>query len=242
MASPQLSASHALSRSWLQRIAGISCPATVQTADSASEWLRLSERYRQMSDDELLILARRASALTDAARQALASEISVRGLRQPPEQPRAAPDPQPAPDSPYAEDRELVEICVVWSLADALQLQTLLDRAGIPFFMGAGKATCVDSVTSNFAEGVSVQVMRVGLPWAWQPMLDYEPANEPPQAQEEAGRAIPVRCPKCHSTEVIFERLILEPQTRREESTSKYEWTCDLCGHHWQDEGLVREA
>jgi hypothetical protein len=122
-------------------------------------------------------------------------------------------------------DRELVEICVVWSLADALQLQTLLDWAGIPFFMGAGKATCVDSVTSNFAEGVSVQVMRVGLPWAWQPMLDYEPANEPPQAQEEEWREIPVRCPKCHSTEVIFERLILEPQTRREESTSKYEWT-----------------
>jgi hypothetical protein len=37
-----------------------------------------------------------------------------------------------------------VEICTVWSLSDALQLQTLLDRAGIPFFMGPEKATAME--------------------------------------------------------------------------------------------------
>jgi len=49
---------------------------------------------------------------------------------------------------PYAEDRELFEICAVWSLRDALQVQSMLDVAGIPFFMGEEKATGVDSVTS----------------------------------------------------------------------------------------------
>jgi len=214
----------------------------MQTADSASEWLGLSERYREMSDDELLILARRPSALTDTANQALAGEISSRGLKQPPEQPPLAPDPAPSPDSPYAEERELVEICVLWSLSDALQLQALLDRAGIPFFMGAERATGVESVTSNFGNGVTVRVMRVGIPWARQAMLDYEPANEPPQAPEEEGREIPIRCPKCHSTEVIFERLTPEPETTTERSASKYEWTCDSCGHHWKDEGIVKQT
>src|SRR4029077_3684802 len=118
-------------------------PATMQTADSASEWLRLSEHYRGMSDDELLILAQDDSALTDTAKQALAGEISARRLTPLPEKPPVAPEPEPSPDSPYAEDRELVDICTVWSLPDALQLQALLDRAGIPFFMGAEKASGV---------------------------------------------------------------------------------------------------
>jgi hypothetical protein len=166
----------------------------------------------------------------------------ARGLQVAPEQPPVAPEPEPSPDSPYAEDRELVEICVVWSLPDALRLQTLLDRAGIPFFKGAEKATGVDSVTSNFADGVSVRVMRVRIPWALQAMRDHEPANEPPQAQGEKWREIPVRCPKCHSTDVVFERLIPEPQTSTEGSTSKYEWTRDSCGHHWEDEGVVTQT
>lgn len=193
-----------------------------------------------MSDEELLALACQASQLTDAAKQILVSEVSRRGLKIPPEEPRGParePLPQPSPDSPYAEDRELVEICTVWSLSDALQLQTLLDRAGIPFFMGPENASGVDSVTSSFVNGVSVRVMRVGLPWAYQAMQNYTPANEPQQQQEEF-RELPVRCPRCRSTEVIFERLIPEPQSRTDGSTSKYEWTCDSCGHHWQDQGF----
>ena len=91
----------------------------------------------------------------------------------------------------------------MWSLSDALQLQTLLDRAGIPVFMGPEPATAVEAVTSNFASGVSVRVTRVGLPWALQAMLNYTSANEPPQQQEEEWHKLPIRCPKCQATEVI---------------------------------------
>ena len=212
----------------------------MEALDPAAEWLRLSERYRQMSDSELLVLARQNSELTEVAQQTLAHEISQRRLRLQPEEPPASPNPEPPPDSSYAEDRELVEICTVWSLSDALQVQTLLDRAGIPFFMGPEKATGVDAVTSTFVNGVSVKIMRVGLPWAGPAMKNYTPANEPgPRLEVDSDSS--VRCPKCHSTEVVFERLITEPTTATDNSSSKFEWTCDSCGYQWDDEGIVRE-
>ena len=117
----------------------------MQTLDPAGEWLRLSEHYRQLSDDELVGLARQTSELTDVAQQALAQEIANRRLKVPPEESAAPTNPEPQPDSAedgesaYAEDRELVVICTVWSLGDALKLQRLLDTAGIPFYMGRRK-------------------------------------------------------------------------------------------------------
>ena len=98
--------------------------------------------------------------MTDVAQQTLAQEISQRRLRLEPEETPAPLPAEPPPDSSssYAEDRELVEICVVWCLSDALQVQMLLDRAGIPFFMGPEKATGVDAVTSNLGNGVSAFV------------------------------------------------------------------------------------
>ena len=158
----------------------------MKLADSAGEWLRLSEHYRQLTDEELLKLARLPSALTDDAQQVLRNEISVRRLQLPPDEPPAEERRVPAyvepdPDSLYAEERELVTICTVWSLRDALQLQYILDVAGIPFYMGKEKATGVDQVTSNFGGGVPVAVMRVAIPWIGDPMQSYHPYDEPPE-------------------------------------------------------------
>jgi DNA-directed RNA polymerase subunit M/transcription elongation factor TFIIS len=219
----------------------------METVDPAAEFLRISERYRRMSDGEILVLAGQSSELTDVARQALASEISHRGLKVQTENPPAPPSPEPPAssgpaDSSYSEERELVDLCTVWSLPDALQVQTLLDRAGIPFFMGPEKATGVDAVTSNFANGVSVKVMQIGMPWASQAMQNYTPANEPGPKYHEVLNELPVRCPKCHSAEVIFEGLITEPTSAAENPSRHYQWTCDSCGHHWEDDGTAEEA
>ncbi len=213
-------------------------------SDAAAEWLRLTAHYRRMSDGELLALARNPDALTEAAQQVLNAEFSARRLElPPPEEPALPPEPEPDPDSPYAEDRELVELCKVWSLPDALQLQWLLDRSGIPFYLGDEKVTGVDKLTSNFASGVSVKVMRVGYPWAFQAMRDYQPANEPPSAEEEKGELpeVPVTCPKCCSADVVFERLCPPPSTEEEEPDSNFEWTCDSCGYQWEDKGILKE-
>jgi DNA-directed RNA polymerase subunit M/transcription elongation factor TFIIS len=233
----------------------------MEALDPAEEWRYISERYRQMSDEELLALAPQSSELTHVAQQALAVEMSRRGLKLQPEEPALPPEPEPDPDSPYADspyakDRELVEIRTVWSLSDALQLQSLLDGAGIPFFMGPEKATSAGAVTSNFANGVSVKIMSVGVPWARQAMMHYTPENEPaPTPQEELSEPV-VRCPKCHSEEVVFDGLIGdgqindgqisddldgEPRAASGNSQPKFGWTCDSCGHRWKDDGIVDE-
>jgi DNA-directed RNA polymerase subunit M/transcription elongation factor TFIIS len=150
-------------------------------------------------------------------------------------------DDSSAEESSYDEDRKLVELCTVWSVRDALQVQRILDVAGIPFFMGPEKAPGVEKVTSNFANGVSVQIMQIGLPWAGQAMQNYEPADDPAKKEIEKVPELPVRCPKCHSTEVILEDLITELPAAADNSSPKYKWTCDSCGYQWEDDGVVEE-
>jgi hypothetical protein len=214
-------------------------------ADPAGEWLRLAERYRGMTGGELIALARQNSALTPVAQQTLANEISHRGLKVPPHpQPEAAPKPTPGEpaSSPYDEDRQLIEICTVWSLRDALQVQRLLDGAAIPFFLGPEKATGVDRVTSSFDQGVGVQIMRIGWPWARDAMEWYEPADDrTPREEKEALPDLPVRCPKCRSSEVVFEKLVADRASAADNSPANYKWICDSCAHEWQDDGIIKE-
>lgn len=232
-------------------------------ADAAGGYLRLVEHYRQMKDAELLVLLRDSGGLTDLARQALETEINHRHLQLEPEPEEPLPLPEPSDssdssseDSSFAEQRELVEQCTVWSLRDALALQTLLDRAGVPFFMGPEKATGVAEVTSSFTDGVLVQIMRVGIPLARQAMSEYFPKDEPPDVVESYSEEIPVRCPKCQSTEVVFNGLVTDPPLNDEsefppatanpepsssaDPPQKFDWTCDSCGYEWKDDGVAR--
>jgi DNA-directed RNA polymerase subunit M/transcription elongation factor TFIIS len=211
----------------------------------AGEFLRVSEHYRRMTDEEIVALARQKSELTEVAQQALASEISHRQLKVQPEEPKTPPRWQPPPvssePSPYDDDRQLVEICTVWSLADALQVQQLLDTAGIPFFMGKEKATGVEAVTSKFADGVSVQIMKVGWPWAQAAMEYYEPKDDRTPKEEQDLPEAEVRCPKCRSTEAVFEELVPDAAANPDTTPPRFKWTCDSCGYEWVDDGIMKE-
>jgi hypothetical protein len=214
------------------------------TLDSATEWRRLAELYGRMADGELLALARKQSELTDVAQDALANEMRFRKLKLQPEappEPLEPPKPQRELDPAYEDERKLVLIRTVWSLADALQMQQLLDRAGIPFFMGPEMATGVEAVTSNFVNGVDVKIMNVGVPWALQALQYYEPANEPESERVEEPDEIPVRCPRCHSSDIVLDTLIGEEPSTEKDSPQQFEWTCDACGHRWKDDGIVGE-
>jgi len=236
----------------------------MDTLDPAGEFLRISERYRQMSDGELLVLMPQSSELTPLAQQALANEVRQRGLKAEVEDEKpAAPSqvkPPPAffePESPelgvsvghdfpdpdsYQEDRKLVELCTVWSVRDALKVQTILDRLGIPFFLGPEKATGVEGVTSNFSNGVVVQIMQIGLPWVGPAMRHYEPEDDPTPKEKAELDELTVRCPKCHSTEVVFEGGTSTLVVATDDSSQKYKWTCDSCGHQWEDDGVAKEG
>jgi len=214
----------------------------MEELDRVEEYRRVIGHYRELSDDELLALARQPSELTEVAQQALANEVSLRKLKVEPESPasggpRYQPPPDtPDPNDPYGEDRHLETLCTVWSLAEALQLQNLLDGAAIPFFIGPEKATTAEAVTSKFDDGLDVQVMSIGLPWAREVMKGYSPADDkiPVEAEGDFDESA-VRCPKCHSSEVV-----LEDTERVAEGASPrfFKWTCDACGHHWEDDGV----
>jgi hypothetical protein len=236
----------------------------MDTHDAAGEYLRMAERYRQRSDEEILLLVPQNSELTRQAQEALASEVRQRGLkaeiksddeelapRFPPpkfrferaDEIRNTSDLNLAEenldDNPvYQEDRELVELCTVWSVRDALKIQTILDNASIPFFMGSEKATSVDNVTSDFAKGVVVQIMRIGRPWV--PMQNYFPEDDPTPEPEEPEEIL-MRCPLCHSTEVVFLDRTGEPPKLETDAPQKFRWTCDSCGNQWEDDGTVKE-
>ncbi len=237
--------------------------------DPAAEYLQIAERYRQMKDEELLVLMPQISELTPSAQQALANEFRSRGLEVEPGKPVAPPRFTPSArlfehdnarfsdsaegelaeeesedegDS-YEEDRKLVDLCTVWSARDALKVQEILNAAGIPFFMGPEKATGVDGVTSNFSDGVVVQIMRIGLPWASPGMSHYRPEDEPDakeKASDEPDEAS-IRCPKCRSDEVVFEGGTASLIVAADDSSQKFKWTCDACGHQWEDDGIEKE-
>ena len=78
----------------------------MDTLDPVAEWRRLSELYRRMSDNELLVLARQSSELTDTAQQAVAHEVSQRGLKLQPEKPSAPaiPSRRLTPPTPRTEN------------------------------------------------------------------------------------------------------------------------------------------
>jgi hypothetical protein len=216
--------------------------ANMNDLGPAAESLQLSERYRQMSDDEILNLARQESELTDLARESLKNEMLQRRLK-------LEPAPTPPPDAvhedepSYDDDRQLVRLTYVWCAEDALQIQRRLERAEVPFFIGPEKATSVDGVTSNYADGLDVQVMKVGVPCAWAAIRYYKPVYDPIREAEDKGelKDVPVRCPKCKSEDVIFENVVSETKNPTDDASAKFHWTCDSCGYQWEDDGVVKE-
>ena len=209
--------------------------------DPAREWQRLSELYRRMSEEQLLNLADQQSDLTSTAKQVLQQEFSRRGLQVPEVEKQkdhsfAGNNCNPDINSPYAEDRQLVDIATVFSRRDAFQLKGILDSAEIPFSFGTEQATRIESITSHFNDGVPVQTMRVAAPMARAAMKAFEPADEP-DLELDAEYAH-TQCPRCHSEDVVFGESS-EDGKPSEQITDKFQWTCESCGYKWEDDGVV---
>jgi hypothetical protein len=215
----------------------------MDAVDRVEQWRQVSEHYRSLTDDELIAIARQKAELTDVAQQALDAEISYRKLEIPPEEPEEEPEvpvlPEPEPDSPYEAERELVEIETVYSLRDALQLQSLLMADGIPYYMGDEKATSAEAVKSNFAKGVAVRIMRIGLPFATRARIHYHPQDSPEPEEKEPDDAEPIFCPKCRSEAVVLEGT--QPDATQTRTGTKFKWRCEACGKRWEDDGVVDE-
>lgn len=199
----------------------------MEPMDRAEESRRVEEFYAHMSNGELRALADKLNELTEVAQHALQAEISRRGLRTEIRDART--------DDPVTADEDLVALWRAKDLAEARFVKTILDSAGIASSLAAESAESVDASSGSLEDDLIVRVVKSNLPRAFNALAPYFPQ------EEEGGKEYVARCPKCNSPDIIFQSLDSEPPAGSV-AHSKFNWTCDACGHKWKDDGLEHES
>jgi DNA-directed RNA polymerase subunit M/transcription elongation factor TFIIS len=206
----------------------------MEMVDRVEEWQRLQASYRTKTDEELQALADESDELTELAQQALRSEIARRGL---PFTFKEFPEPgsnlQPNESDPS--ELELVVVRRVGDLAEARQLKSILDDAGIPSFLGPDNLDRVEvfPLSSSFGNGIDLKVRSVDNQRA-----EYVLSRSLPPEPQDQIEYVPV-CPRCNSREIVFESL---DEEKGSSFDAKFNWKCDSCGRQWRDDGVEKEA
>ena len=186
----------------------------------------LAAQYAQMSETELMELARSYDGLLEVAQVALRAEFARRGL-----QPPVVEEPE------EWEFRRLVTVRRYRDLAEAYVGRSLLESAGIPAWIADENLVRMDWFYSNLVGGMRLQVDERDEAAARE--ILEERAPETITYGEEEVYVQPT-CPKCGSTEITFgggtERgrslvalyLLAIPVPPREAA-----WNCEACGARW---------
>jgi DNA-directed RNA polymerase subunit M/transcription elongation factor TFIIS len=201
----------------------------------AEESRRLQELYARLTDEELQAVADDGYDLTEVAKQALQGEILGRGLHIQLKDVPVPPGSHQGPSDFDPSDLELVVTSRVWDLSQARQVKGILDEAGIPSYLGPDNVDNVEACKATFEKGVDLKVRYIDNQRALQAISKALPSE--PEAETEY---IP-RCPKCHSSEIVFQD---RDATQDTDSAfdQKFIWSCDACGHQWKDDGIEQEA
>jgi DNA-directed RNA polymerase subunit M/transcription elongation factor TFIIS len=204
--------------------------------DVEKEWRILEGAYSQMSDEELRDLATQAYDLTDIAKQALSAQLSSRELGI-----KLADAPPASPGADVTEPRgdldpsnlNLECAAQVWDADEARQSMQALYDAGIPAYLGPENLENVDNFHSSFGSGVEIRVRDKDLQRAFGALAvaSQQKEDEDPKADEPYV----ARCPKCQSEEIVFRGFDSDAPSA---SQAKFQWTCDACGHEWEDDGI----
>lgn len=218
--------------------------------DVNEQWRRLQENYAAMADEELEAIAKQAYDLTDIARQALQAEISRRNLTiellQTPANEQEAPveDELPAHDENESrkgypagfdpEDWGLVSFSHVDDIEQARKLKACFDDAGIPSYFGPGVVDDLRLLPSSLKGSLEVKVREVDMGRARVVMNDC--AAAPANQNEDETVEYSAHCPKCHSTEIVFQEVDAS------EAGEKFSWSCDACGYQWEDDGIESQS
>jgi len=207
------------------------------SSSEIDESRRLQELYAQMSEDELQALAADSSDLTDVAKETLRAEISNRRLDI--ELTNTTPvseTVEPRGDF-HPQDSDLVVLHRVWDMNEARQVKQALDAAGIPSYLGPENLDDIETFKASFDGGVDMKVWDGDHQGALAVLGQALPAEPEPDDDTEHFP----RCPKCHSTEIVFQSL----DTSADKGTafdSTFNWSCDACGHQWKDDGIEQET
>jgi hypothetical protein len=195
--------------------------------NQAEDARRCRELYAQMSEVELQAQAEKFSDLTEFARQALREEFSRRGLEM---QAQAAPRREILPD-----EDDLVACYRAPDSSTARLVMNFLDSSGIPSCLFSDFGETLQRLCPVHDTGGMIKILN----------RDAERARELvalyfSQEQRE-NEDYAVRCPRCHSSDVILQGL--EPETSdRAVSCAHFSWTCGGCGNPWKDDGIEQEG
>jgi DNA-directed RNA polymerase subunit M/transcription elongation factor TFIIS len=204
----------------------------MEPVDQSEELRRLEELYAQMSEDELRALADNVNDLTEIAQQALRAEMSKRGLEM---QARDAPA-----DELAAMADDLIDVWEAKDMREGRLLKDFLQSAGLASCLVPDDVKSVDESKKNSDEGVTVKVMERDFQRARNVIEAYFAGLKElhPSTPLEPGDETEyvARCPKCHSPDIVFQRLDAEA-AGTPVANPKFNWSCDACGHQWQDDG-----
>ena len=138
---------------------------------------------------------------------------------------------------PHAYDP--VPIWVVTNSEKARQIMGILDTAGIECYLGPENVENVDDFKGDYEAGVEIKVMKFRARFAQDGLRRVVPPE--PEEQSSEADEFSTSCPKCNSPEVIFLGLV-EGDGKDATAKGKNSWSCDACGHHWEDEGIIENA
>jgi len=190
----------------------------------------LAALYTQMSESELMELARSYDGLLEIAKTALRAEFARRGLE---------PPLVEEPEKP--ELRRLVTVGRYRELTEAFVGRSLLESAGIPAWVPDENLVRMNWFYSNLVGGVRLQVEERDEAAARE-ILEERIPQAITYGDEETY--IQPTCPKCGSTEITLgdgtERgrslvalyVFAIPVPPRESA-----WFCEACGAKWVDDG-----
>jgi Zn finger protein HypA/HybF involved in hydrogenase expression len=215
----------------------------MKNPDPSEQWRNLKETYSIMNDDELQAVANEAYDLTDTAKQALQSEISARGLTiQLQDKPSAAPDR--ASRRSELNMPEMTVVRRVWDISEAHEIQEFLLSAGVTSYLGPDNVEDVNDFHKSFDRGVDLKISSADEQLACRALARFKPSQDEDEQQtgltEDDGK-YDVRCPKCRSSEITFEGR--DPAPPKDDGFySKFNWTCEDCGHQWKDDGIEEKV
>jgi len=207
---------------------GISVNLTMIRDDFESP-ARFAERYRSMSDGELLKIAREPWALSDPAWEALEDELEHRNLE--------VPEPEAVPQISSLEKRNLVMLRRFRDIPEALLAKGKLEAMGVECVLADENMVRMDWFLSNMLGGVKLMIDAEEFTQASKLL------NEPMPEQlhvEGVGSYSQPRCPQCGSMDVAFGEL----DKKISYTTawlgvpiplSRDDWQCHACGHQWEE-------
>ena len=195
---------------------------------------RIADCYARLSDGEVEKIAGEADELTDAAREALRTEIARRGL---------GLELTERPATEHPEFRQPVTLRKFRDLPEALLAKGSLESAGIECSLGDDNMVRLDWFYSNAIGGIKLLVRRDDVEAAEQVLA--EPIPEHFEVSDVGDFEQP-RCPKCGSLDVSFQEsdpaAYLSMAVNVPLPFRRPAWRCRACNAEWEADEAAGSA